>query len=101
MMVTVGRAANNDIVLPYDSISKFHAYFSNVGNTWTLTDAKSTNGSFVMGRKLDGDLKEKLDLDKNPVLDLAFSNVVQCRLYTPDSFWDMAKLLLSALGTKK
>jgi hypothetical protein len=101
MMVTVGRAANNDIVLPYDSISKFHAYFSSSPQGWVLTDAHSTNGSYVQGRRIDADVKEKLDLEKNPALELSFSKVVQCRLYTPEGFWDMARGLLSTIAPRK
>jgi len=98
MMVTVGRATNNDIALPYDSISKFHAYFSNVpGTGWILVDANSMNGTFLEGRQLQGDAKEKLDLARKPILDISFSKVVQCRLYTPEAFWDMAKTLRDAL----
>ncbi|MBI3724580.1 FHA domain-containing protein [bacterium] len=99
MMVTVGRATNNDIVLPYDSISKFHAYFSTVpgGGGWILVDANSMNGTFLEGRQLAGDAKEKLDLAAKPVIDLSFSKVVQCRLYTPEAFWDFARNLRDAL----
>ncbi len=52
--VGVGRTRNNDIQLPYPKVSKFHAYF-----TWSpdrseyyLTDAGSTNGTFVNGHRL-------------------------------------------------
>lgn len=101
MMITVGRAANNDIVLPYDSISKFHAYFSSTPQGWVLTDAKSTNGTYIAGRKVEGDAKEKLELDKFPILELSFSKVVPCKLYTPDSFWDLSRQLLGALSPRK
>lgn len=52
--ICVGRTRNNDVVLPYAKISKFHAYF-----TWSedrartfLTDPGSTNGTFVNGNRL-------------------------------------------------
>jgi pSer/pThr/pTyr-binding forkhead associated (FHA) protein len=52
--VGIGRTRNNDIHLPYPKISKFHAYF-----TWSadrsefyLTDAGSTNGTYVNGHRL-------------------------------------------------
>src|SRR5687768_13983669 len=51
-MITIGRAANNDIVLPDGAISKFHCYVRRVGNEWRLTDAKSTNGTVVRGAML-------------------------------------------------
>jgi len=52
-MVTVGRAPNMDIVLPHDSISKFHAFFSRDGDGWVLTDAGSTNGTAVNEQRLE------------------------------------------------
>src|SRR5688500_13980839 len=47
LMVTIGRAPNNDLVLADRRVSKFHAYFRHVGNTWTISDANSTNGTRV------------------------------------------------------
>ena len=99
MMVTVGRAANNDIVLPYDGISKFHAYFSNTGGGWVLVDAKSTNGTFVEGRRLSPDAKEKLDLSR-PATEISFSSAINCRLYTPEAFHDLLSQLMGVLKKK-
>jgi hypothetical protein len=99
MMVTVGRAANNDIVLPYDGISKFHAYFSNVGG-WVLIDAKSTNGTFIESRRLEPDAKEKLNLAKSPV-EISFSSAIHCRLYSAEAFYDLLAELDEVLRKKK
>lgn len=49
MMVTMGRAENNDLVIPDGRVSKFHAYFRLLGDRWLLTDANSTNGTRVDG----------------------------------------------------
>jgi FHA domain len=53
MMVTIGRAANNDIEIRAADVSKFHAYvmFDAEGNA-TLTDAGSTYGTHVGERRL-------------------------------------------------
>jgi hypothetical protein len=62
-MITVGRTRNNDIVLPDESVSKFHAFFrdSNEGAhendapgqtappAWRLQDAGSRNGTTLNG----------------------------------------------------
>lgn len=47
LMVTIGRAPNNDLVLADRRVSKFHAYFRRVGDAWTMSDANSTNGTRV------------------------------------------------------
>lgn len=52
--VSVGRSRSADIHLPFRRISKFHAYFTSApgGSRTMLTDAGSTNGTAVQGRKL-------------------------------------------------
>lgn len=47
MMITIGRAANNDLVIEHQKISKFHAYFRQVGSDWRICDANSRNGTAV------------------------------------------------------
>lgn len=52
--VLVGRAANNDIVIRNDRISKLHAYFQYHGREtsrggWRLYDARSANGTRIDG----------------------------------------------------
>lgn len=46
-MVTLGRAANNDIVMPSPGVSTFHAYLAQEAGAWVLRDADSTHGTFV------------------------------------------------------
>jgi pSer/pThr/pTyr-binding forkhead associated (FHA) protein len=48
----VGRTANNDIVLPLPSISKFHAYFRLQPDRVELNDAGSSNGTFIGALRL-------------------------------------------------
>jgi hypothetical protein len=52
--VSIGRNRNADIHLPFRRISKFHAFFTSTmnGTKYFLTDAGSTNGSFLNGRRL-------------------------------------------------
>jgi pSer/pThr/pTyr-binding forkhead associated (FHA) protein len=47
MMITIGRAANNDLVIEHQKISKFHAYFRQTGDEWRICDANSRNGTEV------------------------------------------------------
>tara|TARA_R110002072_G_scaffold20466_8_gene74214 strand:- start:1453 stop:1971 length:519 start_codon:yes stop_codon:yes gene_type:complete len=51
-MLTVGRAANNDVVLKSKLVSKFHAYFRQLGTSWSLCDASSSNGTYLNASKL-------------------------------------------------
>lgn len=55
-MITIGRAGNNDVVIRYRGISKFHAYIEvkDDGIPCELVDAGSTNGTFVRGAELEG-----------------------------------------------
>jgi len=52
MMITFGRAPNNDLHMELGQVSKFHGYFSRAGEGWQLTDAGSTNGTFLNGTRL-------------------------------------------------
>ena len=47
--VTVGRAAENDIVIEHDSISSQHAKFVKIDDQFHLIDLGSTNGTFADG----------------------------------------------------
>jgi pSer/pThr/pTyr-binding forkhead associated (FHA) protein len=52
-MITIGRATNNDVVINYPKISKFHAYVVGSGESQAIVDAKSKQGTTVCGRRLD------------------------------------------------
>lgn len=52
MMVTIGRARNNDIEIRSQDVSKFHAYVMFAGADASITDAGSSFGTFVRGQKL-------------------------------------------------
>lgn len=44
-MITVGRTANNDVVLDDVTVSRFHAYFRGSDDSWRVCDSGSKNGS--------------------------------------------------------
>jgi hypothetical protein len=50
--IGIGRAPNVDVRIPLSQVSKYHAYLSNTGGEWTLTDAGSRNGTSVQGERL-------------------------------------------------
>jgi len=92
-MITIGRANNNDISLPFGSISKFHAYFKVDGDIYTLTDAGSTNGTFLNNKQLDPDkpleVKDGDGMSVSPQVEFTF--------YRPDSFYVWIKNLLQTV----
>jgi pSer/pThr/pTyr-binding forkhead associated (FHA) protein len=45
--ITLGRAPNNDVVVPLASVSKFHAWLKREGAGYTAYDARSRFGTFV------------------------------------------------------
>lgn len=55
-IVNVGRADYNDIVLPDDSISTMHAKLQRREGIWMVVDLESTNGTFVDGEKVSGEV---------------------------------------------
>jgi hypothetical protein len=51
--IGIGRAANTDVCLSLNSISKYHAFFSADGSGgYIVADAGSKNGSWLDGRRL-------------------------------------------------
>ena len=57
--ITIGRVAGNDIVLPRNNISKRHSRIVFKDGKFIVVDLKSTNGTFVNGRKITGPLVVK------------------------------------------
>lgn len=53
-MITVGRAATNDIVLQGASVSNLHAYLTREQGAWVLRDARSSNGTWHGSARVDG-----------------------------------------------
>ena len=50
--ITIGRVQGNDIVLPKSNVSKRHARIVKNNNTYVVIDAKSTNGTYINGKRL-------------------------------------------------
>lgn len=50
--VTVGRLDNNDIVLPKNNVSKRHSQVALKEGRAVVSDLKSTNGTYVNGRRI-------------------------------------------------
>jgi pSer/pThr/pTyr-binding forkhead associated (FHA) protein len=55
----LGRGEHNDIVIAEESISDSHAKLQRRDGVWYVTDLRSTNGTYVGGRRIDAE--ERLD----------------------------------------
>lgn len=59
--ITIGRTANNDVVITDTSISRLHAYLRRDGARWVVADAGSKNGSWLRGAPLDARRERAID----------------------------------------
>src|SRR5262249_47225818 len=50
--VTIGRLADNRVVLDHPSVSSHHACVFNEGDQFVVEDLQSTNGTYVNGRRV-------------------------------------------------
>ncbi len=50
--ISIGRVTGNDIVLPKGNVSKRHSRIANRDGVLEVSDLKSTNGTYVNGRKI-------------------------------------------------
>lgn len=82
-MITIGRAGNNDIVIRYRGISKFHAYVPTNSDPQEIVDANSTNGSFVENDELEANVGVEL----KPGWRVRLSDL-HLVYYTPEKFCD-------------
>jgi ABC-type multidrug transport system ATPase subunit/pSer/pThr/pTyr-binding forkhead associated (FHA) protein len=51
--VSIGRAADNHMVLNHPLISRYHAAIDRMGTRFRLRDLRSTNGVFVNGKRIE------------------------------------------------
>lgn len=54
--VTIGRVQGNDVVLPKGNVSKRHCRIVHKDGRFVVVDLKSTNGTYVNGRKITSPL---------------------------------------------
>lgn len=71
----IGRAGENDIVLPDPSVSRFHAEIERLPEGYVLRDLGSTNGTSVGGRRILERLLEEGDVLQCGDVELEFQLV--------------------------
>ncbi|RME76862.1 MAG: FHA domain-containing protein [Planctomycetota bacterium] len=83
-MITLGRTDNNDIVLKFGFISKFHAYFLRLPDgRYTISDAESFNRTVVNSEPLKPHEKRQLEFgDRITIGPLSFT------YFPPRAFYD-------------
>src|SRR4030095_12418247 len=57
--ITIGRVQGNDIILPKGNVSKRHSRIVLKDSRFIVVDLKSTNGTYVNGRKITSPLVVK------------------------------------------
>src|SRR5690606_22172249 len=57
--ITIGRVQGNDVILPKGNVSKRHARIVLKDGKFIIVDLKSTNGTYVNGRKITSPLVVK------------------------------------------
>ena len=83
--VTIGRAADNDIVVPDVLASRHHATMFSSAEGVEIVDARSINGTFVNGARVDAALLSEGDVVTIGNLDLAFQGGTLVRRSEPDT----------------
>ena len=59
--ITIGRSADNNIVIDNKLASRHHALIKKIKNAYFLKDENSTNGTFLNGRRLPADKYVRLN----------------------------------------
>ena len=83
-MITLGRASNNDLVIPHPSVSKFHAFFRKEPKGYVVEDAGSTFGTTVNGVPVEHG--EARPVQSGAVLILA--GALRATFLDPGDFYD-------------
>lgn len=86
-ILTLGRAANNNLRINIPSLSKFHAYFTYVAKekAWSLADANSSNGTFLDGQELPP-THGKVKLENGALM--RFGPDITARYLDPEGLWE-------------
>jgi len=88
--ITIGRSSRNDVVIRYPPVSKLHGWIISQGDELRITDAGSSNGTSVYGRRLE----EGEDVLLRPHADLRFGDL-GAAFFTASAFYEHLRTLTS------
>jgi pSer/pThr/pTyr-binding forkhead associated (FHA) protein len=90
--VTVGRAPNNDIILPHQAVSKFHAFFAKNAATggWEIQDVNSRYGTMVERVTVPPGGQRPIRSGSN----ILIAKYVKMTFFTPKDLYSYLHLLL-------
>ena len=81
---TVGRASDNDVVVPHASVSAHHAELRQAGTAHRIVDLSSTNGTFVNGTRIQAQILDDGDTVHLGPVALEYSNGrLQIKVHEP------------------
>lgn len=69
--LTIGRSADNDVVIEHPSVSRSHARIMRDHRTFKLKDLNSSNGLFV-----DGEKRDEVILDSGVTVKLGYATII-------------------------
>jgi len=85
-MITIGRTANNDVVLKDITVSRFHSFFRQHPNLWIVCDAGSKNGTFLRGEQLEARKEQEVHSG-----DTVRIGDIITTFYTADDLYDVLR----------
>jgi hypothetical protein len=85
-VISIGRGADNDVVLLEHGVSRHHARLQQEPQGWVLIDLGSTNGTYVSGQRLPAHQAHLLQ--PGDQLRIGFSVLALRQVEESDEFWD-------------
>ena len=84
VLQTIGRASDNDVVVPHASVSAHHAELRQAGTAYRIVDLSSTNGTFVNGTRIQAQILDDEDTVHLGPVALEYSNGrLQIKVHEP------------------
>lgn len=110
---TIGRGRENDLSLPYSSVSRQHACIEQVGESLIIVDKNSRNHVFVNGRQVQKEGLRKKDMVRigtvelrltsaaAPTIPAAAPNLSETLFFPHQDSWDPIHTLSSVFPTER